>query len=64
MLWLSYICVVNNLMLCYACVTLMMRLSYCFVVADFIVWLYDQMDAAELNQGITHQDFTLKGLLT
>ena len=51
MLWLSYICVVNNLMLCYDCVTLMMRLSYCFVVADFIVGLYDQMDAAEVKSG-------------
>ena len=45
MLWLSYICVMNNLMLCYDCVTLMIRLSYCFVVADFIVGLYDQIDA-------------------
>ena len=51
MLWLSYICVVNNLMLCYDCVTLMMRLSYCFVVADFIVGLYDQMDVAEVKSG-------------
>ena len=51
MLWLSYICVVNNLMLCYDRVTLMMRLSYCFVVADFIVGLYDQMDAAEVKSG-------------